>query len=186
MSEPGLYTFRTAVGGFHKGDVSAYITKVASAHRAEVSALQKQVETLEQENASLREQLQMLSLPGLLDQMTAASAPQPEPEPEPEASSPLKEQELLAYRRAEAAERLACQRAKKLYEDIQHICDGSAASMDDADTVTREALEIIMQQLQRIRTSVDGLSTVIQASSESLRAMGDLVPDPAEGLEAEL
>ena len=58
--------------------------------------------------------------------------------------------------------------------------------MDDADAVTREALEIIMQQLQRIRTSVDGLSTVIQASSESLRAMGDLVPDPAEGLEAEL
>ncbi len=188
MPEPNSYTFRTAVGGFHKGDVTAYISKTASAHQTALAALQKQVETLEQENASLREQLQMLSLPNLLDQMAPEPAPDAAPQSEPvDPPDPsLKERELLAYRRAEAAERLACQRAKKLYSDIQHICDDSAASMDDADAVTREALEIILAQLQRVRNSVDGLSGVIQASSESLRAMGDMVPDPAEGMEEEL
>ena len=30
------YTFRTALGGFHKGDVTAYIEKVASQHRSEL------------------------------------------------------------------------------------------------------------------------------------------------------
>lgn len=203
MSEP-TYTFRTAVGGFHKGDVSAYIAKTAAEHQQALAELQAKITRLEKENAMLEQQLQMLSLPELLDQMLE---PEPSSEPEPSAEtvpeavseavtapeetpaetlSSLKERELLAYRRAEAAERLACQRAKKLYGDIQSICDQSAATMDNADAVTQDAMGIILAQLQRIRGSVDGLSTAMQSSSEALRAMVDLVPDPAEGLEEEL
>lgn len=183
MPDVNPYAFRTAVGGFHKGDVTAYITKTAAAHQEELTVLNKQLQALEQENAALRDQIHLLELPHKLDQLEQT----PQESPEPAASvSGTQQQELLAYRRAEAAERLACQRAKKLYGSIQTICDDSAAAMDGAETVTREALDLIARQLQRIQDSLDGAHSNIRSASESLRAMGDMVPDPAEGLEAEL
>ena len=190
MPDVNPYAFRTAVGGFHKGDVTAYITKTAAAHQEELTVLNKQLQALEQENAALRDQIHLLELPHRLAQLESGQNPQEPPEspaPEPAASvSGTQQQELLAYRRAEAAERLACQRAKKLYGSIQTICDDSAAAMDGAETVTREALDLIARQLQRIQDSLDGAHSNIRSASESLRAMGDMVPDPAEGLEAEL
>lgn len=189
MPDVNPYAFRTAVGGFHKGDVTAYITRTAAAHQEELAVMNKQLEALERENAALRDQVHLLELPRKLEQLEAEEAPAEAPEPEAAAQAPIsgfEQQELLAYRRAEAAERLACQRAKKLYGSIQTICDGSAAAMDGAEAVTQEALDMIAQQLQRIQESLDGAHSNIRTASESLRAMGDMVPDPAEGLEEDL
>lgn len=47
--------FRTAMAGFHKADVTNYITQTASAHRDAVKKLKEQIELLEQENAELRQ-----------------------------------------------------------------------------------------------------------------------------------
>lgn len=192
MPDVNAYSFRTAVGGFHKGDVTAYISKTAAAHQAEVAALRGQLEALEQENTALRDKVHLLELPHLLSQLEADQAPAAQEtvpatqEPVPAPVSPFEQQELLAYRRAEAAERLACQRANKLYRSIQTICDDSAASMDSAESEAREALAVIAQQLQRIQDNLDRAHGNIRSASESLRAMGDMVPDPAEGLEEDL
>ncbi len=185
MPDVNPYAFRTAVGGFHKGDVTAYISKTAAAHQAEIADLKKQMEALEQENAALRDQVHLMELPHLLSQQEATQEPQSEAQPVQNGAS-VKEQELLAYRRAEAAERFAHQRAKKLYGSIQAICDASAASMDGAGSVTQEAMEIIAQQLQRIQDSLSSVQSGLRDSSDSLRAMGEFIPDPAEGLEADL
>lgn len=190
MPDVNPYAFRTAVGGFHKGDVTAYITRTAAAHQAELAVLNKRLQALEQENAALRDQVHLLELPHKLGQLEQAPQESPEP-PVPESATPeptapnsgFEQQELLAYRRAEAAERLACQRAKKLYGSIQTICDESAVSMDGAGSVAQEAMDIIAQQLQRVQDSLGAVQNNLRSSSESLRAMGDMVPDPAEGLE---
>lgn len=191
MPDVNPYAFRTAVGGFHKGDVTAYISKTAAAHQAEIADLKKQLEALEQENAALREQIHRMEQPQLPGQNEAAQESQPEAGQDTEAlpgpsTSSVREQELLAYRRAEAAERMACQRAKKLYGSIQSICDASAANMDGAGSVTQEAMAVIAQQLQRIQDSLNTVQDGLRTSSESLRTMGEFVPDPAEGLEEAL
>ena len=45
MEEPGMsdntYSFRTALGGFHRGDVSEYIASTAAANKARISDLQE-------------------------------------------------------------------------------------------------------------------------------------------------
>lgn len=168
-------TFRTAVGGFHKGDVSAYISKTAAAHQAQVAGLENRLETLQQENDRLRQQLLEQSAP-------VPSAPEPEPEDVPEPS--LKEQELAAYRRAEAAERLASQRARKLYAEMQQLCDNSGQQVAQTDSTIQTAMETINAQLDIIRTAITALHGSVRASSEELQTMGQMVPDPAEGLEA--
>ncbi len=178
MSETS-FGFRTAVGGFHKGDVSAYISKTAAEHSAKVSALQARIDELEAENERLRKNL--LCKPSELVQVIE-NLPDPEPEPEP-APPTMHDQELNAYRRAEAAERLACQRAKKLYGEMQQICDRSARQVEETDAAAQTAISAIQAQLDAICASVTSLYESVRTSSEELRAIGQLVPDPAEGLE---
>lgn len=101
MSESIPYVFRTAVGGFHKGDVSAYIAKTAAEHQAQLETLKSQNDELERqlgalrlENDSLRRQLQT----------DAVEAKEKITEPEvPAEEVSLQDKELAAYRRAEAA-----------------------------------------------------------------------------------
>lgn len=171
MSESNLYAFRTAVGGFHKGDVSSYIAKTAAAHHAQVEELQARIDTLERENRQLRDQLLYQPAP---------AAPVLEPEARDEG---LKDRELAAYRRAEAAERLAFQRAKTLYGEMQAICDRSAGQLEETDAAAQAAVAAIQVQLDAIRDSVSALYASVRDSAEELHAMGQMVPDPAEGLE---
>lgn len=177
MPEPTSYAFRTVVGGFHKGDVSAYIAKTAAEHQAQIAALQNQLESLQLENEQLRQQNQVpISSPDSSSSDVSST-------PEEAAASSLRDQELTAYRRAEAAERLACRRAKKLYQEMQNICDRSAQQLDDTDSVAQTAIDTIRAQLDAIHSSITALYEAVRSSSEELRIMGQMIPDPAEGLE---
>ena len=170
------YSFRTAVGGFHKGDVTDYIAKTARAYEAQVAELEKRLESLQAENDRLRQQL--------LEQSDAVL---PEEEPvtpaEPEQVPGIQAQELAAYRRAEAAERMAARRVRKLYAEMQDVCGRSTRQSGTSETAVREAMETIDKQLEVIRISVAALHDGLRTSSEELQAMSQMVPDPAEGLE---
>ena len=54
------YGFRTALSGFHKGDVTGYIEKIASQHRSELLEYEKMVTSLREENRALQQQLNLL------------------------------------------------------------------------------------------------------------------------------
>ena len=97
----------------------------------------------------------------------------------------MESRELAAYRRAEAVERLANQRARKLYADMQEICDNSMQEFQDSSDVTRSAADSISRQLDVIRASVESVFASLGASSEKLRAAAQFSPDPAESLEEE-
>ncbi len=178
MSEFQTASFRTAVGGFHKGDVTEYISKAAQDHAGEITALEEKIEALQAENDRLRAQL--------LDQSAAAApAEAEEPEaPEPkEAAEDLTRQELEAYRRAEAAERVAAQRVRKLYADMQDVCDRSTRQAKASQSAAQEAMEVLDKQLEILRISAAALRDGLLSSSEELAAMTEFVPDPAEELE---
>ena len=185
MSESSSYVFRTSIGGFHKQDVSEYIETTAAAHQAQVSELQKQIDHLEQENQLLQSELETMQEQAIVSE---AQSPQVVPEfteaPLAESSAAsLQEQELAAYRRAEAAERLACQLARKLYEEMQDICGRSTRAASDSSDAAQSAVRNIETQLETIRNSVDQMQSAIRSSAEELEAISQMVPDPAEELE---
>lgn len=171
------YRFRTAVGGFHKGDVSAYIAAIASKHKAELSKLEQALTAAEQENAQLRQQLAAAEAAQL-------EVPTVEAEALPCTSEHITELELDAYRRAEAAERLAYQRAKRLYEDMQDICSDSTTRLHDVSAASQEAIDTIHNAIHKLTDSLESTQNTAKQAAEFLDAMGALVPDPAEGLEA--
>ena len=84
------FAFRSALGGFHRGDVSKYISETAAAHQAQTERLQEQIAALEQENEALRAQLEALQEPPaeeeeselieLPEEAPAEEAPPEEPE----------------------------------------------------------------------------------------------------------
>ena len=180
------FAFRSALGGFHRGDVSKYISETAAAHQAQTERLQEQIAALEQENEALRAQLEALQEPHAEEEESALielpeEAPAEEAPPEePEAS--LRDRELAAYRRAEAAERLANLRARKVYEDLQTVCGESSREFDGLNDTAHAAAENIGAQLDIIRAAVENACAAMQTSSEKLSAINQLVPDPAETL----
>lgn len=174
MIDTTAYRFRTSVGGFHKGDVADYITKASAAHRAETSELKDRIQALEQENETLRQQL--------------LAVPTEEQEQEPVStttSEDVSDLELQAYRRAEATERMANQRAKKLYQSLEAICKDTQQEFSRADTAMAQMVNTVMEQAQALEESYKALSAVLSQSRAQLSSMDAMIPDPAEELEAE-
>lgn len=154
--------FRAALNGFNRTDVVAYIEECAINH-------EKALRQLRDENARLRADLEALQArqeaaqePAPEPPVEAQEAPQaeepevptqPEPEPEvvpivPPASSSA--EELAAYRRAEAVERAARNRAAALCRQVNAIMDSTSRQLEgsrgDVDTVMSD-LNICLRQL---------------------------------------
>ena len=172
--------FRTALGGFHKGDVTAYIEKAASQHRMELLECEKRISALQEENRSLQQQLSLLMMatPVAAPAPAAEPAPVPTPAPAP-APAPaapaevtdLMQQELQAYRRAEAVERHANIRAKELYQQMEDLCGGTLGDFQAADEAVKQAIEAMTAQAASLEKAYQALSTALNASREKISSI---------------
>ncbi len=169
--------FRTAVGGFHKSDVSEYIAKIAKDHQAQLQEKDKEIQQLQQQLDQAREQLAQ----AVPQEPTPDSAPAEVPQESQEDA--LDRLELEAYRRAEAAERIASQRAKKLYEALGDICTEARNQLETADSAARNSITAMELQLQTLEDSCDALTEALTKARQQLIDMDAMIPDPAEGLE---
>lgn len=177
--------FRTSVGGFHKGDVTDYIAKTAEAH-------QRALQEKDKEIARLKERLSVLEQAAIAEEAAIAAAAE-----EPKASAPaeevpaapaaqdepLSQLELEAYRRAEAAERLASQRAKRLYEALGDICESTQTQLESADEAARATISAMEQQLRTLQGAYAGLTAALTGARQHLVDMDAMIPDPSEGME---
>ena len=174
--DTSAFRFRTAMGGFNRGDVANYITKTAAAHRAEVDEYKTRLAQMEELNESLSQELAALTLC-----LEASQTPQEESVPQD-----ISSMELAAYRRAEAAERLANQRAKKLYESLEAICKDTENDFSLANDAVQQTVAAILSQAKFLENACNQLSDALKESREKLSSMDAMIPDPAETLEAEL
>lgn len=213
--------FRTAIGGFHKGDVTAYLTKLVTDHQEEIANLNSELDKAVEENKTLYTALEEsaatneellgkvktleetisnqsvaalfaaampdlppLTMPSLDSEPVQEPVPVPQPvsEPTPAPLSP-DAMELAAYRRAEATERIARQRAKKMYESLENIRTDAQSIFSQASDSTRSSIREIEAQLSMIHTAFSRLQELIDTSTRSLDDMGATIPDPLEGQE---
>lgn len=173
-----VYRFRTAVGGFHKGDVAEYISKTAQLHRTETQQKDKLIDALQQENLELRQQLNILmASSAILEEDPVETVDDPEKSPE------LTVLELEAYRRAEYAERMANQRAKKLYTQMETICHSTGSEFEAAKTAVEETAQAVFKQAKALDEACRKLTDALQTSREELSALDAMIPDPAETTE---
>ena len=126
--------FRAALNGFNRSDVVNYIEECSINH-------EKALRQLRDENARLRADLERLqaekdALSTPVDVQEEAE-PEPEPAAQPEAEAVEEkpedtsehgatEQELAAYRRAEAAERSAQKRAARLCRQVNEVVENAS------------------------------------------------------------
>ena len=192
------YRFRTSLRGFHKGDVTAYIEKTASLHRSEMLEREQKICALQEENRSLQQQpnLLMMATPVATPAPAPVCAPEPVAEPEPiaePAPAPIPEpaaqpapdalelmhQELLAYRRAEAVERNANNRARQLYEKMEDLCGDTLGDFQAADAAVKQTIEIMTAQAASLEEAYQTLSAALAASREKLASLNKSysVPD---------
>ena len=179
MEESG-YKFRTALSGFHKGDVTAYIEKTASEHRSELLEKEKTITELQKENRTLQQQLNLLMLSTPVPTPTPAPAPEPVPTPAPEpAPAPVQNTdmtslELQAYRRAEAVEHAANMRAKQLYQQLETMCMETIGEFQVTDAAVKKTIEMMLQQANSLEQAYQTLTAALTISREKLAAMNEL------------
>ena len=188
MEYNNLPKFRTAVGGFNRMDVVSYIESLSMKN-------QQTLKKLQEENSDLRRQIaqyEAASAPSGLDE--AAAVPEtvepeaPESETiahaEPETVS-LKEQELAAYRRAEAAERTARTRASQLNQSVDEIFSEALSRFDSSGSEANALCEDLLSSYSRLQEALADIRVIYDETVSQLQALQAQFPICAEAEEGQ-
>lgn len=159
------YQFRSALNGFNRSDVVVYLQNLTEAHKGALLDAQAEASRATEEAARLRDENRMLhmQLAELLARQREAKPAEPAPE-EPEAPT-LQQQELEAYRRAEAVERTAAEKAAA----VEQAAAERAAALERQAAERAAALERETEEkLAATRQALNGI-----LSSASARVSGE-------------
>lgn len=163
--------FRSAFNGFNREDVVHYIEYLKTRHSSTVNQLKSENQTLTDELAALRakpdleEECTQLreenqNLQAQLEALTAQIA-EMQTQLEDARQTPLTDEELEAYRRAEKAERTARERARQIY------CQATGA-LADATTQVDDAAKHFDLLSQRISSQLADLQATVERSKDAL------------------
>ena len=83
--------------------------------------------------------------------------------------------ELQAYRRAEAVERNASQRARKLYRQLETVCEDALGEFQNTDSAVKQTIEQMLEQANALEKAYETLSVALNNSREKLATMNALL-----------
>lgn len=186
--------FRSSLGGFHRGDVANYIESLSMQHAAAMKEKSGQIDALQAELLAARQKLQEAEaekralrdqLDDALAELEAATAPaedeaEDETEAEPEEAPDYPKLELEAYRRAEATERLATQRAQQLKRELVDFLENTTARYQQTGEDIAALAEDLKSGLKRLEENLSELDLLFGETAEHLETL-----TPAEPLEVE-
>ena len=177
--------FRSSLGGFHRGDVANYIESLSREHAAalkeqsgRIDALRAELQEAEAEKRALRDQLD--DALAALEAATAPAEDEAEDEMEPEETPDYPKLELEAYRRAEATERLATQRAQQLKRELVDFLENTTARYQQTGEDIAALAEDLKSGLKRLEENLSELDLLFGETAEHLETL-----TPAEPLEVE-
>ena len=182
--------FRTSFNGFNRSDVVAYIESLCAEHQRALKAAREETETLSGELAQQKAQNAELSAEldatrTALDSMQAAleealdalTNPQVEEViPEEEAAPDYVDLELEAYRRAEAAERAANQRAARLRSQLDEMLEQISNRYEQAGQEIQVLSEDIRINLKRLDETLSDLDAIFDEAKDGFETMEDSFP----------
>lgn len=186
--------FRSSLGGFHRGDVANYIESLSRQHAAAMKEKSGQIDALQAELLAARQKLQEAEeekralqdqLDDALAALEAATAPaedeaEDETEAEVEEAPDYPKLELEAYRRAEATERLATQRAQQLKRELVDFLENTTARYQQTGEDIAALAEDLKSGLKRLEENLSELDLLFGETAEHLETL-----TPAEPLEVE-
>lgn len=196
--------FRTSVGGFNRADVSDYIEALCAEHkrgekqlRAETEELNARIQALEAANTVCEAELQAaqaknaeleqalaasesaleeaLTMVEEQEALRAAETAQPEEEPDEDYAA----RELEAYRRAEATERMAQERATRLRQNLNDLLDHVAARYEQTSQEVEALTEDIRTNTRRLLDALSDLELIFDETAGQLDAMDAGEPEEA-------
>ena len=186
--------FRSSLGGFHRGDVANYIESLSMQHAAAMKEKSGQIDALQAELLAARQKLEeaeeekralQKKLDDALAALEAATAPaedeaEDETEAEVEEAPDYPKLELEAYRRAEATERLATQRAQQLKRELVDFLENTTARYQQTGEDIAALAEDLKSGLKRLEENLSELDLLFGETAEHLETL-----TPAEPLEVE-
>jgi hypothetical protein len=168
MEQNSFPKFRTAIGGFNRMDVVTYIETLAQQN-------QKAIKALQSENDALRRQLAQYA-----QEEQAESSPAEEPEADETESDNiavsvegLQEQELAAYRRAEAVERAAKNRAARLKDSMDDIFSEALSRFSSTGGDAAALCEDLSASYTRLQDALAEMRLIYEQASTQLQALQD-------------
>lgn len=176
--------FRSALNGFNRSDVVEYIERISLENEKAQRQLRDETARLQAELDETKSALTD-ALARLADAEASASVA-PEAEESQEApcaaeaapvAAATAEQELAAYRRAEAAERAAYQRAARVYAQLRSSFAATAAKLADSDNDLRAIGETIEQNLRQLSGALAALQGVYDGSQQELDELVASLPE---------
>ena len=171
--------FRSAFNGFNREDVVHYIEYLNSKHTAAVNQLKSENQTLTDELAALQakpdltEEYELLqadnqNLRSQLEALTAQIEELTQQLEEAQQVTPLADEELEAYRRAEKAERTARERARQIYCQATGALADATSQVDDAAEHFKILSQRISGQLAELQATVDRSKNALQGAAATL------------------
>jgi chromosome segregation ATPase len=177
-------------------DEAEKLTAEKNALAIDLVAAKGEVKSLRDENASLREQLDALRAEAdkavqaaAAEQAAPEEAAAPEETAEPAQAQSEEEarkqdldaMELAAYRRAEAAERNAAVRARKLREQLSELLERSRSRCSDSGEELDALTDDLTGNLDRLKETIAELRLVFDETQDAFDALEvPDVPDDAE------
>ena len=170
------YSFRSALSGFNRADVIAFIGQLSASHEAELrerdEALRvsrEEVERLQRENARL-----IKLVADRPEEKPAEKQPEAPAEPpaQADAALPTREQELEAYRRAERCEREARVRAEKLCAAAAAAVDGAGKKLLSQEQRLLNVSSSLADDIASLQSTMADICEQLSGARTRMQAMG--------------
>ena len=157
--------FRSAFNGFNREDVVNYIEYLNNSHNTQIEQLRNQLNELAGAPSSD-------VVAGLQTQLDAALLRCSELEEQLSATQEVAvSKELEAYRRAECAERLANERAQRIYQTAQSAINEAAGMAASATGDFDEVAARTIAQLNEYQAAIESTVKSFKAAAASLEVL---------------
>lgn len=169
------YSFRSALSGFNRADVIAFIGQLSASHEAELRERDEELRVAREELERLqRENARLIKL------VTDRSEAKPEEKlPEPPAPAepadpalPTREEELEVYRRAERCEREARARAEKIYSVVAAEVDGAGKKLLTQEERLLDVSASLADDIASLQSTMMDICDQLSGTRARMQTMG--------------
>ncbi len=161
------YSFRSALNGFHRGDVISFLEELSRRHASELEEKTEALRLAREEVERLRQENQRLL--AAADEKDASGAPCADAPAVPDADT--QEQELAAYRRAERYEREARARAGKVCSDAAAAVEKAGVQLQEQEKHLTDVSAMISSDIAVLQAAMGDIRVQLNATRSSIQKM---------------